>query len=303
MAITRSRQNNAWLLWLPNIRVDEIHILPILDTIEERTNPRFRFTDPIPPHLRHLELARFRINLHRERSRAAAAVRMLPAKVPRLASLDLPPQVELLAQLPRGLAQADVAVLPAAIRTFAQRFLAVAYAPLRIVETGMARLSGGPLDHAVPAAGQVWWRSAIRARAEASRAAASPMVWLQALTGAGAAGAPQVVLFHGLEGSSTSHYASAFMHALRERGWNGSVVHFRGCSGEPNRLARAYHSGDADEIDWIVRAPARAIPAPHGLSGPPRFPGCSRWARSTGTPGRPSPPTAHGSTPAPRASA
>ena len=48
-------------------------------------------------------LARFRINLHRERGRAAAAVRMLPAKVPRLASLDLPPQVELLAQLPRGL--------------------------------------------------------------------------------------------------------------------------------------------------------------------------------------------------------
>lgn len=48
-------------------------------------------------------LARFRINLHRERGRAAAAVRMLPAKVPRLASLDLPAQVEQLAQLPRGL--------------------------------------------------------------------------------------------------------------------------------------------------------------------------------------------------------
>ena len=48
-------------------------------------------------------LGRFRINLHRERGRAAAAVRMLPARVPRLASLNLPPQVELLAQLPRGL--------------------------------------------------------------------------------------------------------------------------------------------------------------------------------------------------------
>jgi twitching motility protein PilT len=48
-------------------------------------------------------LGRFRINLHRERGRAAAAVRMLPARVPRLSSLDLPPQVELLAQLPRGL--------------------------------------------------------------------------------------------------------------------------------------------------------------------------------------------------------
>ena len=71
----------------------------------------------MPPHARRLYrdvniadasyrvsgLARFRINLHRERGLAAAAVRMLPARVPRLASLDLPPQVEQLAQLPRGL--------------------------------------------------------------------------------------------------------------------------------------------------------------------------------------------------------
>jgi hypothetical protein len=43
-------------------------------------------------------------------------------------------------------------------------------------------------DVQVPAAGQIWWRSAIRARADAARAAARPMVWLQALTGAGAVG-------------------------------------------------------------------------------------------------------------------
>lgn len=65
--------------------------------------------------------------------------------------------------------------------------------------------------------------------------------------------APLVVLFHGLEGSSTSHYASALMGTLVARGWGGVVVHFRGCGGEPNRLPRAYHSGDADEVDWIVR--------------------------------------------------
>ncbi len=52
---------------------------------------------------RLMGLGRFRVNLHRERGRAAAAVRMLPARVPRLATLNLPPQVELLAQLPRGL--------------------------------------------------------------------------------------------------------------------------------------------------------------------------------------------------------
>jgi twitching motility protein PilT len=48
-------------------------------------------------------VGRFRINLHRERGRAAAAVRLLPTRVPRLASLGLPPSVALLAQLPRGL--------------------------------------------------------------------------------------------------------------------------------------------------------------------------------------------------------
>jgi twitching motility protein PilT len=48
-------------------------------------------------------VGRFRINLHRERGRAAAAIRMLPQRVPKLASLDLPPGTELLARLPRGL--------------------------------------------------------------------------------------------------------------------------------------------------------------------------------------------------------
>jgi predicted alpha/beta-fold hydrolase len=66
-------------------------------------------------------------------------------------------------------------------------------------------------------------------------------------------GKPLVVLFHGLEGSSRGSYALALMAALRDRGLRGVVAHFRGCSGEPNRLARAYHSGDAHEIDWILR--------------------------------------------------
>jgi predicted alpha/beta-fold hydrolase len=64
---------------------------------------------------------------------------------------------------------------------------------------------------------------------------------------------PVVVLFHGLEGSSDSHYARALMRATADRGWRGLVAHFRGCSGEDNRLPRAYHSGDSDEGDWILR--------------------------------------------------
>lgn len=65
--------------------------------------------------------------------------------------------------------------------------------------------------------------------------------------------APLLVLFHGLEGDSQSHYSRALMRDAADRGWRGIVAHFRGCSGEPNRLPRAYHSGDSDEGDWILR--------------------------------------------------
>lgn len=71
---------------------------------------------------------------------------------------------------------------------------------------------------------------------------------------------PLVVLFHGLEGSSNSHYAIALMRALSAIGWGGVVVHFRGCSGEINRLPRAYHSGDSDEIDWVQRQIQQRFP-------------------------------------------
>ena len=64
---------------------------------------------------------------------------------------------------------------------------------------------------------------------------------------------PLVVLFHGLEGCSASHYAHAVMSEVSAIGWQGAVVHFRGCSGSPNRLARAYHSGDSAELDWMLR--------------------------------------------------
>ena len=64
---------------------------------------------------------------------------------------------------------------------------------------------------------------------------------------------PLVVLFHGLEGCSASHYAHALMSHVGAAGWEGVVVHFRGCSGEANRLPRAYHSGDSAEIDWMLR--------------------------------------------------
>ena len=64
---------------------------------------------------------------------------------------------------------------------------------------------------------------------------------------------PLLVVFHGLEGSSKSHYAEALTDAAHARGWAACVPHFRGCSGELNHGPRAYHSGDFEEIDWILR--------------------------------------------------
>jgi uncharacterized protein len=69
----------------------------------------------------------------------------------------------------------------------------------------------------------------------------------------GKPGRPFIVLFHGLEGSSDSHYARALMAHVAALGWSGAVPHFRGCSGELNHAPRFYHSGDAQEVDWIIR--------------------------------------------------
>ena len=66
------------------------------------------------------------------------------------------------------------------------------------------------------------------------------------------AAATLLVLFHGLEGSSSSHYAQAFAAEARQRGWRFAVPHFRGCSGELNLAPRAYHSGDWEEVGWML---------------------------------------------------
>ncbi len=63
---------------------------------------------------------------------------------------------------------------------------------------------------------------------------------------------PLLVLFHGLEGSSASHYAQAFASHAQQLGWACALPHFRGCSGELNRAPRAYHSGDFTEIGWML---------------------------------------------------
>ncbi len=95
--------------------------------------------------------------------------------------------------------------------------------------------------------------------------------------------APLLVLFHGLEGSSQSHYAQAFGHWARQAGWRFAVPHFRGCSGELNLAPRAYHSGDFEEIGWILACmrqrcaePLRAVGVSLGGNA------LLRWAEEAG---------------------
>ena len=73
-------------------------------------------------------------------------------------------------------------------------------------------------------------------------------------------GAPALILFHGLEGSSGSNYAQSIAAHFRSRGWVVVVAHFRSCSGTPNRLARAYHSGDSTDIAFMLDTVRQRLP-------------------------------------------
>jgi twitching motility protein PilT len=100
----------------PAIRVDG-RVLPLGDGPVDGEEIAAAVLPALPPHARRLyqdsgiadaslrgaDGARFRVNLHRERGRAAAAIRRLPAVVPALATLGLPPSVEAISRLPRGL--------------------------------------------------------------------------------------------------------------------------------------------------------------------------------------------------------
>jgi len=66
------------------------------------------------------------------------------------------------------------------------------------------------------------------------------------------AGQPVVLLLHGLEGSLQSHYAGNLMVVLEQAGFRPVLMHFRGCSGKPNRLPRSYHSGDTGDLAAVV---------------------------------------------------
>lgn len=66
-------------------------------------------------------------------------------------------------------------------------------------------------------------------------------------------GAPILLVLHGLEGSSRSHYAVGLMGEALARGWRAVTLNFRSCSGELNRLPSFYHSGHTVDLDEVVR--------------------------------------------------
>lgn len=72
--------------------------------------------------------------------------------------------------------------------------------------------------------------------------------WLAAPTSEG----PTILILHGLEGSSRSPYIHRLLATCQARRWRAVVMHFRGCSGEPNRLARGYHGGETGDLDSII---------------------------------------------------
>ncbi|WP_133129440.1 hydrolase [Legionella yabuuchiae] len=65
--------------------------------------------------------------------------------------------------------------------------------------------------------------------------------------------APLVILLHGLGGGLQSPYVSHLFQVCNQHGWRAVLMLFRGASSEPNRYPRAYHSGDTQDLDYIVK--------------------------------------------------
>jgi hypothetical protein len=78
------------------------------------------------------------------------------------------------------------------------------------------------------------------------------------------------VLLHGLASCSGASYILGMTRALNRAGWDALAINMRGASGEPNRLAKAYHSGSSDDlrlvVDHVVRTRTYRTIAPIGFS-------------------------------------
>jgi predicted alpha/beta-fold hydrolase len=80
-------------------------------------------------------------------------------------------------------------------------------------------------------------------------------------------GAERLLILHGLEGTSRSHYVSGFFDQAYARGWAATLLIFRGCGDAPNRAPRFYHSGETSDLDLVVKHLERSSPQPLVAAG------------------------------------
>ena len=103
----------------------------------------------------------------------------------------------------------------------------------------------------------------VRVKPDPRLAATAARRWMQESDWASLPSSPDtsaLVLFHGLEGSSSSHYAQSIAQHFRARGWVVVIAHLRGCSGFTNRMARAYYSGDSDDLRFMLDTVLSRLP-------------------------------------------
>jgi len=76
----------------------------------------------------------------------------------------------------------------------------------------------------------------------------------------GRAGAPTVLLLHGLEGSFKSRYICGMHAAIGDIGWTAITMEHRSCGSEINRGRRMYHMGETSDVDFIARKVLQELP-------------------------------------------
>jgi predicted alpha/beta-fold hydrolase len=76
----------------------------------------------------------------------------------------------------------------------------------------------------------------------------------------GPVASPQLLVIHGLEGSSNRKYVRGLLALAAARGWRGVAMNFRSCSGAANRTPRLYHSGDSADLGWVIDELAKREP-------------------------------------------
>lgn len=64
--------------------------------------------------------------------------------------------------------------------------------------------------------------------------------------------APRLLILHGLEGTERSHYVGGMLGEAARRGWGADVLLFRSCGSELNRQPRFYHSGETQDLAFVL---------------------------------------------------